>query len=72
MNYALRAKKYEKFLAYFVEDVPALGIYQSNLNYFVNKNVRTFSLENKLVTATDRFSDVVRWGIETIAKNRTP
>ena len=72
MNDTLRTKKYEKFLNYFIEDVPALGIYQTNLNYFVNKNVKSFSPENKLVTASDRFIDVTRWGIETVSKNRTP
>lgn len=72
MNDALRAKKYEKFLNYFIDDVPAIGIYQTNLNYFVNKNVKSFSAENKFVTAIDRFYDVTRWGIETVSKNRTP
>ena len=72
MSKDLRMKKYERFLNYFVEDVPAIGIYQSNLNYFVNKNVRSFSQENHLVTATDRFMDVEKWGIEETTKNRTP
>ena len=72
MNSALRAKKYEKFLEYFKNDVPALGLYQTNLNYFSNKNVRTLSQENHLVTATDRLLDVERWGIEKTTKNRTP
>ena len=72
MNESLRVKKYENFLKYFVEDVPAIGIYQANLNYFVNKNVRSFSAENKLVTPEDRFYDVKRWGVETTNKNRTP
>ncbi|MBQ2638795.1 hypothetical protein IJF91_01895 [Candidatus Saccharibacteria bacterium] len=72
MNETLRERKYENFLKYFVEDVPALGIYQTNYNYFVNKNVRSFSSENKLVTPLERFIDVKRWGIEPISKNRTP
>ena len=72
MNEELRNKKYEKFLSYFVDDVPALGIYQSNMNYLVNKNVKTYSQENHLVTATDRLMDVERWGVEKTTKNRTP
>ena len=72
MNETLRARKYENFLKYFVDDVPAIGIYQTNLNYFVNKNVRSFSSENKLVTPLERFIDVKRWGIEPTSKNRTP
>ena len=72
MDTELRKKKYEKFLEYFVNDVPALGIYQTNMTYFVNKNVRSFSQDNNFVTATDRLLDVERWGVEKIAKNRTP
>ncbi len=72
MNHTLRTKKYESFLRYFVNDVPAIGIYQSNIHYYVNRNVRAFSQENRLVTAVDRFYDVEKWGIEKTSKNRTP
>lgn len=68
----LLVKKYERFLDYFMEDVPALGIYQTNMTYFVNKNVRSYSQENHLITATDRLLDVERWGVEKTTKNRTP
>ncbi len=72
LNQELRAKKYESFLKYFVDDVPAIGIYQSNMSYYVNKNVKTYSQENRLVTSVDRFYDVEKWGIEKTTKNRTP
>lgn len=69
---ALRAKKYEAFLEHFVDDVPAIGLYQSNLTYFYNKNVRTFSNNIKLVTALDRFTDVDSWAVVKATKNKTP
>ncbi|MBQ7040772.1 hypothetical protein IJN73_01740 [Candidatus Saccharibacteria bacterium] len=69
---SLRAAKYESFLEHWVEDVPALGIYQVDLSYFVAKNIRTFSEDNRLVTAVDRFVDVNYWATERVAKNRTP
>lgn len=72
MNQELRAKKYERFLNYFVNDVPAIGIYRSSINYFTSKNVRSYSQENRLVAPADRFQDVYRWGIERTTKNRTP
>ena len=72
LNQELRAKKYETVSKYFIDDVPAIGIYQSKMNYLVNKNVRTYSQENRLVTATDRLYDVEKWGIEKDSKNRTP
>ncbi|MDO4978628.1 MAG: ABC transporter substrate-binding protein [Candidatus Saccharibacteria bacterium] len=68
----LRSKKYESFLNTWVDDVPAIGIYQTALSYYVNKNVRTFSTENSLVYSTDRFNDVIYWAAEKATKNRTP
>ena len=67
-----RIAKYETFLKNWVADAPALGIYQVNMSYFVNKNVRTFSEDARLVTATDRFENVSYWATEKALKNRTP
>lgn len=68
----LRAAKYESFLEHWVEDAPAMGIYQVNLSYFVGKNIRTFSEDDRLVTPVDRFVDVSFWSTEKVRKNRTP
>ncbi|MBR3138037.1 hypothetical protein IKG41_01680 [Candidatus Saccharibacteria bacterium] len=68
----LRAKKYESFLEYWVNDVPAIAIYQPNLTYYYNKNVRTFSNDVRLVTALDRFTDATDWAVNTATKNKTP
>ena len=68
----LRVKKYETFLEYWVSDVPAIGLYQPNLTYYYNRNVRTFSDGSKLVTALDRFSDVTDWAVTKTTKNKTP
>lgn len=68
----LRTKKYESFLQYWVDDVPAIGLYQSNLTYYYNKNVRTYSNNVRLITAIDRFSDVTDWAVNKTTKNKTP
>ena len=68
----LRAKKYETFLKYWANDVPTIGLYQSNLTYFYNKNVRCFGNDVRLVTAIDRFSDVTNWAVNKTTKNKTP
>ena len=68
----LRAKKYESFLEYWAEDVPAIGLYQVNMTYIYNKNVRPFSDNIKLVTAIDRFSDIESWATTRGVKNLTP
>ena len=72
MDETLRARKYEKFLEYWATDVPAIGLYQSNMTYIYNKNVRTYNESNVLVTVFDRFEDVTEWGVNKGTKNQTP
>ncbi len=72
MDGALRANKYETFLNYWVNDVPAIGIYQPNMAYYFNKNTRNFSEDNHLITTLDRFEDVNYWGAVPTKLNRTP
>ena len=72
LDTSLRIKKYESFLEYWVGDVPAMGIYQPNLTYYYNRNVRPFSNDLHLVTALDRFADVTDWAVNTTVKNKTP
>lgn len=68
----LRIKKYETFLGYWVNDVPAIGLYQPSLTYYYNKNVRTFSNDVRIVTALDRFCDLSNWAVTKTTKNKTP
>lgn len=72
LDETLRAKKYETFLRYWVDDVPAIGLYQVNLAYFYNRNVRTFGNDIRLVTPLDRFVDVNDWAVVRATKNKTP
>ncbi len=72
LDETLRAKKYETFLQYWVNDVPAIGLYQPNLTYIYNRNVRTFGNDVRLVTALDRFTDINEWAAVKEIKNKTP
>lgn len=72
LEQALRAKKYESFLEYWVADVPAVGLYRGTAIYIYNKNVRTYGEDVKLVTAMDRFADVTSWAVAHGTKNLTP
>ncbi|MBR2754155.1 hypothetical protein IKD82_03300 [Candidatus Saccharibacteria bacterium] len=67
-----RIKKYESFLEYWVSGVPAIGLYRPNLTYYYNQNAKTFSNNNHLVTALDRFSDITDWAVNKTVKNKTP
>lgn len=68
----LRAKKYESFLKYWVEEVPAIAIYRGNMTYIYNKNARIYNENLKLVTAINRFTDVTSWATVKETKNFTP
>lgn len=72
MSVSGRAAKYETFLKRWVNDVPAIGIYQVSLVYYFNKNVRSFSEDDRLIYSTDRFMDVEYWAVNQAQKNRTP
>lgn len=72
VDQSARAGKYEAFLKYWVEDVPAIGLYQSDIAYYFNKNSRNFSEDNSLVAPIDRFIDVNDWSVEKTTLNRTP
>ena len=67
----LRITKYEAFLKYWVNDAPAIGLYQTNFSYFYNNNVHIFADENFLSTPLDRFTDIENWAINKTIKNRT-
>lgn len=72
MDATLRARKYESFLNYWVADVPAIGIYQANMTYIYNKNVRTYGNNVRLVTAIDRFSDILNFASVKATRDKTP
>lgn len=72
LNNDLRIAKYESFMNYWVSEVPAIALYQTNLSYYHNKNVKSFSDENILTTPLDRFNDVTFWSSHKSLKNRTP
>ncbi len=69
---SVKKQKYEAFLNQWISDAPAIGLYQVNLSYYFDKNVKPFSEDVSLVTPTDRFVDVRFWGVEKVVKNRTP
>ncbi|MBQ7802746.1 hypothetical protein IJ380_02710 [Candidatus Saccharibacteria bacterium] len=68
----VKKTKYEAFLRRWLEDAPAIGLYQVNMSYYFDRNVKTFSEDNSLVVPTDRFTDIKYWAVEKVAKNRTP
>lgn len=72
LNLDMRKKKYESFLESWASDVPSIALLRSNLTYYYNKNVRSFSDDASLISPLDRFDDVHTWMVTKEARNRTP
>lgn len=68
----LRQAKYESFVKNWSKDVPAIGIYQTELYYFYNKSVHSFDEDNEFIKSTDRFSDVIYWASNQKSVYKTP
>lgn len=69
---ALRNAKYVTFVNQWLTDVPAIGLYQSNTQYIFSKNVQSVDESTKLVSAIDRYSDVLDWSVGTKTVYKTP
>lgn len=68
----LRNIKYKVFAKQWLEDAPAIGLYQSVAAYAVNKHVQSFNPKNVFVSSQDRFADVLYWSVETEPVYKTP
>lgn len=69
---ALRNAKYAAFAKQWVEDAPALGLYQPVLEYVVNKNNVAVDKGAKLILPSDRYSNVIDWSVESGMVYKTP
>ena len=68
----LRKTKYESFLKLWVQNVPAIGIYQSTMTYNYMPNTLIYSEDSELTDALDRFSEVQNWASRKAHVNMTP
>ncbi|HEX6416104.1 MAG TPA: peptide ABC transporter substrate-binding protein [Candidatus Saccharimonadales bacterium] len=68
----LRNAKYKTFAQKWVEDVPAVGLYQSVSQYAANTNVTSVDSSAKLVSPADRFENVLYWSVRKEAVYKTP
>jgi len=69
---ALRNAKYQQFARQWLEDAPAIGLYQANFTYVANKEAETLRDDLELVAGPDRFTDVNKWSVETKPVYKTP
>lgn len=67
----LRTAKYNIFLGQWLADVPAVGLFQTNLYYFSQKGVIGYD-GHKLVDIKDRYYRVLDWASERQTVYKTP
>lgn len=68
----LRNAKYVTFTKQWMSDVPAIGLFQASIQYAYSKNVHAMPQAEALVSATDRYADVLYWTVGDRLVERTP
>lgn len=68
----LRNAKYKVFARQWLEDVPAIGLYQSNMLYVKSKQARSIDEDTKIVMPNERYADVQYWTAEAGTVYKTP
>jgi peptide/nickel transport system substrate-binding protein len=68
----LRNAKYKAFAQQWLDDVPAIGLYQAVAEYVYNKNIQSIDADAHLVTPYGRFSNILWWSVEQRQVYKTP
>lgn len=68
----LRDAKYTNFARQWLSDVPAIGLYQSTVQYVHTANVRALAPDAVLVSGLDRYQNVLYWTVGTERVFQTP
>ena len=68
----VRNTKYLIFARQWLSDIPAVGLYQSTINYVSSKTISGLPANSTVVGATDRYADVLYWSVGTRNVYQTP
>ena len=68
----LRNTKYKQFVKQWLDDVPAVALYQPVVEYAVNGNVDSVLPHSTLVTGVDRYANVTQWTVQSENVYKTP
>jgi len=69
---ALRNAKYITFSRQWLNDVPAIGLYQATVQYVHTGAVHTIPSDMKLVSGADRYNSALYWSVGERSVFRTP
>jgi peptide/nickel transport system substrate-binding protein len=68
----LRNAKYIAFAKQWVDDVPAIGLYQSVSEYVSGRQVKSLDADTTLVSANDRYANILYWSVNQELVYKTP
>jgi peptide/nickel transport system substrate-binding protein len=68
----VRSAKYKTFAKQWLEDVPAIGLYQSNMLYVQSKQIHSITDDESIVVPSERYADIQYWTAEMGNVYRTP
>lgn len=68
----LRNAKYITFAKQWISDVPAIGLYQSTMQYVKSSTTRSYDESNVLISLADRYADVLYWAVGEHKVYKTP
>ena len=69
---ALRSAKYGTFARQWLQDVPAIGLYQATAQYVHTGAVHTIPGDTVMVSAADRYRGVLYWTVGERSVYTTP
>ena len=68
----IRQAKYRAFAKQWIADAPAIGLYQGQATYVYGQSVDTYPADSLLVSANDRFANVLTWAVGKQTVYKTP
>lgn len=68
----LRNAKYKSFANQWIDDVPAIGLYQSVAEYVASRKAQTVNGDTTLVSSNDRYANVLYWSVNQEPVYKTP
>ncbi len=69
---ALRNEKYKSFAEQWLKDAPAIGLYQSVMQYVHRRSVLPEIKSEGVPSEADRYSDILYWSAEQLPVYKTP
>ena len=67
-----RMDRYGKFTSIWQQDIPAIALYQTKIDYIHLNSVKVLAEDTRLVSAVDRYTDVAYWSVNKTQVYKTP